>query len=235
MDRHGEEGKSLEYQKNILTEEEYQSILTCFQKKKTTLWLKRIIDFLMSLIFIVVLSPLIIVISIWILIDSGLPILFRQERMGEKGRVFKIYKFRTMKNNTGTADGITLLQDKRITKLGTILRKYRLDEIPQLLNVIKGEMSFVGFRPDLPQYYKTDELAYQCVLLVKPGITSEATIIFKDEMQILSASDDPERTYTEEIFPEKIRINVDYIKKISLLYDFKIMIKTVTSVFVRKR
>lgn len=218
----------------IMTEEEYNRVLSDLENKRLTLVIKRILDILFSFILIIILSPLIFIISSLILIDSGLPIFFIQERMGKDGKTFNIIKFRTMKNNTATSDGITLLNDKRITRIGKFLRKYRLDEIPQLFNIIKGEMSFVGPRPDLPKYYMVDDYGYKCVLLVRPGITGEATLKFKDEDQILSKSENPEKTYIEEIFPQKIRLNINYIKNISLLYDLKIIINTIISVLFIK-
>lgn len=218
----------------IMTKEEYDYIVKSLRKKRLTLLLKRMFDILVSFIMILVLSPVILILSVLIIADSGFPVFFRQERMGKDGKIFRIFKFRTMKNNSATADGITLYNDKRVTKIGAFLRKYRLDEIPQLFNIIKGEMSFVGPRPDLPKYYTVDDYGYKSVLLVRPGVTGEATLKFKDEDKILSTSENPEKTYTEEIFPQKVRLNIDYIKRISILYDLKIMMNTVIDVFFRK-
>jgi lipopolysaccharide/colanic/teichoic acid biosynthesis glycosyltransferase len=217
-----------------MTKEEYDYLVKSLRKKRVILLLKRMFDILVSFIMILALSPVILILSILIMIDSGFPVFFRQERMGKNGKTFRIFKFRTMKNNTATADGITLYNDKRITRIGEFLRKYRLDEIPQLFNIIKGEMSFVGPRPDLPKYYMVDDYGYKSVLLVRPGVTGEATLKFKDEDKILSTSENPEKTYTEEIFPQKVRLNIDYIKRISILYDMKIIINTVINVFFRK-
>lgn len=217
----------------IMTKEEYDYLVKSLRKKRLTLLLKRVFDILVSFIMILALSPIILILSVLIIVDSGFPVFFRQERMGKDGKIFRIFKFRTMKNNTATADGITLYNDKRITKIGAFLRKYRLDEIPQLFNIIKGEMSFVGPRPDLPKYYMVDDYGYKSILLVRPGVTGEATLKFKDEDKILSTSENPEKIYTEEIFPQKVRLNIDYIKRISILYDLKIMIDTFLSVFVK--
>jgi lipopolysaccharide/colanic/teichoic acid biosynthesis glycosyltransferase len=218
----------------IMTKEEYDYLVDSLRKKRVTFIFKKTFDILVSFIMILALSPVILILSILIVIDSGFPVFFRQERMGKDGKTFRIFKFRTMKNNTATANGITLHNDIRITRIGEFLRKYRLDEIPQLFNIIKGEMSFVGPRPDLPKYYMVDDYGYKSVLLVRPGVTGEATLKFKDEDKILSISENPEKTYTEEIFPQKIRLNIDYIKRISILYDFKIMIHTFFSVFIKK-
>lgn len=220
--------------KPIMTKEEYDYFVKSLRKKRATLLLKRFFDILVSFIMILALLPVILMLSVLIIIDSGFPVFFRQERIGKDGKIFRILKFRTMKNNTATADGITLHNDKRITRIGAFLRKYRLDEIPQLFNIIKGEMSFVGPRPDLPKYYIGDDYSYKYVLLVRPGVTGEATLKFKDEDKILSISENPEKTYTEEIFPQKVRLNIDYIKRISVFYDLKIMIDTFLIVFVKK-
>lgn len=222
-----------EARKSIMTMDEYEIVVKILRKKTCTLFFKRLFDIIGSFFLIIILSPLICILSVLILIDSGYPVFFKQERMGKDRKVFKIIKFRTMENNTETPDGITMHNDKRITKIGVFLRSYRLDEIPQLFNILKGEMSFVGGRPDLPKYYQTDDYAYKCVLLVRPGITSEATITFKDEDKILSNSRNPEMTYIEEIFPQKVKMNIDYIKNMSLLLDIKIILNTFINVFVK--
>ncbi|SHM59624.1 sugar transferase [Gracilibacillus kekensis] len=192
--------------------------------------MKRVFDLIVSLLMFIVLLPISIIIGLWIALDSGLPILFKQERMGYKGRTFKIIKFRTMKNDSFTKDGITHKGDMRITRIGKILRKFRLDEIPQLINVIKGEMSFVGPRPDMPHLYRNTNKLYKYVLLVPPGITGKATLEFKDEDELINNSDNPEKFYNEIIFPEKVRLNVEYIKEATILKDMKIMIETVVRV-----
>ncbi|MFD2656642.1 sugar transferase [Gracilibacillus thailandensis] len=192
--------------------------------------IKRVLDFILALMLFIMLLPVSIIISIFIIVDSGMPIFFKQERMGYKGQTFHIIKFRTMKVNTSTNDGITHKGDMRITRIGKVLRELRLDEIPQLLNVLKGEMSFVGPRPDMPYLYQNRDKFYRYVLLVPPGITGKATLEFKDEDELLSKSENPERYYKEIIFPEKVRINVEYIKDATLIKDFKIMLETVVRV-----
>lgn len=219
---------------SIMMKEEYDSIAESLKKRKFTFLLKRLLDIAAALIMIIVFSPVLLIFSLMILFGSGKPVYFKQERMGKDGNIFKIIKFRTMRNNTATADGITKINDRRITKTGAFLRKYRLDEIPQLFNILKGDMSFVGPRPDMPIYYDTADYGYKCVLLAKPGVTSEATLKFKGEDEILALSENPEKTYAEEIFPEKVRMNIDYIKKITLLYDFNIILKTVYYVFINR-
>jgi lipopolysaccharide/colanic/teichoic acid biosynthesis glycosyltransferase len=217
----------------IMTKKEYDLITEMLKKRIGTIILKRLFDILVSLIMIVIFSPFLLILSSLIIVTSGCPIFFTQERMGKCGKSFKIYKFRTMRNNTATEDGMTMTNDIRITKLGLFLRKYRFDEIPQLFNIIKGEMSFVGPRPDLPKYYLVDDYGYKCVLLVKPGVTGEATLEFKDEDTILALSENPEKTYVEEIFPQKIRLNIEYIKCFSVLKDMKSMLDTFLNVFIK--
>lgn len=218
----------------IMTREEYQLIAENLKKRKGLPIFKRMFDILISLVLTIIVSPLLLIISLIIWFDSGGPIFFRQERMGKESKTFRIFKFRTMKNNTATPDGITLAKDNRITKIGGFLRKYRLDELPQLFNIIKGEMSFVGPRPDLPKYYMDDDYGYKCVLLVKPGVTGEATLEFKDEDVILALSENPEKKYKEEIFPKKIKMNIEYIKKISVMSDIRIMAKTFYDVLLKR-
>lgn len=217
----------------IMTKEEYDLVVEILKNKKRILIFKRIFDIITSYIMSVIFSPLLLIFSVMILVDSGAPVFFRQERMGKNSKTFRIFKFRTMRNNTATADGITVANDNRITKLGSFLRKYRLDEIPQLFNIIKGEMSFVGPRPDLPKYYMVNDYGYKCVLLVKPGITGLATLVFKDEDKILALCENPETAYIEDIFPNKVKLNIDYIKKISILNDLKGIFETVLCVFVQ--
>lgn len=217
--------------KPIMIKEEYDQIVQALKNKRATLFFKRVFDLVFALVLIVLLLPLMVVLSALIVLDSGLPVFFKQERMGKEGKTFQILKFRTMKKNSTTSHGITLANSDRITRVGGFLRKYRLDEIPQLFNVIKGEMSFVGPRPDLPKYYEVDDYGYKCVLLVKPGITGEATLKFKDEDMLLAMSDDPEMTYVKEIFPQKVILNTEYVMNSSFLYDFNLMISTLLYVF----
>lgn len=218
----------------IMTKEEYDFMINNLNKRKVIFAFKRVFDVAASLIMAVILSPMLIIFSLMIFLSSGRPVFFTQERIGRYGKRFNIIKFRTMKNNTATSDGITLLNDMRITKVGSFLRKYRLDEFPQLFNILKGDMSFVGPRPDMPQYYKVNDYGYKCVLLVKPGVTGEVTLKYKGEDSILSLSKDPEKTYIEKIFPEKVKLNIEYIKNITLLYDLNILLKTVYYVFANR-
>lgn len=210
----------------------YYNIL---KQKKIMLLLKRFLDCIGSLILLILLSPILIILAILIKIDSKGPVFYRQERVTTNGKTFKIFKFRTMiqdADKRGTL--ITGKQDSRITKIGNKIRKCRLDELPQLLNILKGEMSFVGTRPEVKKYVDmyTDEM--KATLLMPAGVTSMASIKFKDEDEIISKQTKSGKTvdeaYINDILPEKMKWNLEYIKKFSILEDFKICIETVIKV-----
>ena len=210
----------------------YYNIL---KQKKIMLLLKRFLDFIGSLILLILLSPILIILAILIKIDSKGPVFYRQERVTTNGKTFKIFKFRTMiqdADKRGTL--ITGKQDSRITKIGNKIRKCRLDELPQLINILKGEMSFVGTRPEVKKYVDmyTDEM--KATLLMPAGVTSMASIKFKDEDEIISKQTKNGKTvdeaYVNDILPEKMKWNLEYIKKFSILEDFKICIETVIKV-----
>lgn len=189
---------------------------------------KRIFDLFFTVPGIIVLMPLFIVIAIWIKLDSPGPIFFRQERAGQFERKIRIFKFRTMVNNAeklGTQ--ITVGNDIRITRSGYFLRKYKLDELPQLFNVIKGEMNLVGPRPEVPRYVKLYDDKQRAVLNLVPGITDPASIKYRNESEILALSKDPEQTYILEILPEKILINLNYSSKSTIFSDFMIILRTI--------
>ncbi|WP_238458054.1 sugar transferase [Alkalihalobacterium alkalinitrilicum] len=197
-------------------------------QKRGQLLLKRIFDILISFIGLVALCPLLLIIAIIIKIDSMGPIFFKQVRVGKCGEEFKIYKFRTMildAENKGMQ--ITVGKDKRITKSGHILRKTKLDELPQLINVFKGDMSFVGPRPEVPKYVALYDNQQKNILRVRPGITDLASIEYRDENTLLAKSNDPEKTYIEEIMIKKIELNIEYLSKMSVLYDIKLILKTI--------
>lgn len=210
----------------------YYNIL---KQKKIMLLLKRLLDFIGSLILLILLSPILIILAISIKIDSKGPVFYRQERVTTNGKTFKIFKFRTMiqdADKRGTL--ITGKQDSRITKIGNKIRKCRLDELPQLINILKGEMSFVGTRPEVKKYVDmyTDEM--KATLLMPAGVTSMASIKFKDEDEIISKQTKNGKTvdeaYVNDILPEKMKWNLEYIKKFSILEDFKICIETIIKV-----
>lgn len=207
---------------------EYYDILS---KKKGSLFLKRIFDILIALIlFIILLIPMIII-AVYIKTDSEGPIFYRQRRVTAYGKEFRIHKFRTMVTNAekiGTA--VTVGEDPRITKAGHFLRKTRLDELPQLIDVLEGTMSFVGTRPEAVKYVKQYTPEMRATLLLPAGITSVASILYKDEAELLENAADPDKTYVEEILPEKMKYNLQSIRDFSLINDLKTMFATVGAV-----
>ena len=191
----------------------------------------RFFDFVLSLVGLVVLAPIFIVLAVWIKIDSMGPVFYKQIRVGQNGKDFGLFKFRSMVVDADKKGLITVGgRDPRITRSGYFIRKYKLDELPQLINVLVGDMSLVGPRPEVKKYVElyTDE--QQKVLSVKPGITDYASIEYMDENEILGKSTDPEKTYIEEIMPEKIKYNMKYIKNRSLIEYFKIIFLTVLKI-----
>lgn len=205
------------------------------KQKKIMLLLKRFLDFIASLILLILLSPILIILAILIKIDSKGPVFYRQERVTTNGKIFKIFKFRTMIQDADKRGAlITGKQDSRITRIGNKIRKCRLDELPQLINILKGEMSFVGTRPEVKKYVDmyTDEM--KATLLMPAGVTSMASIKFKDEDEIISKQTKSDKTideaYVNDILPEKMKWNLEYIKKFSIFEDLKICIETVIKV-----
>ncbi len=201
-------------------------------KKTASLLLKRITDIIFSLLLLVLLIIPIIIISILVKTTSKGAVFYRQERVTTYGKRFKILKFRTMIENADQMGSlVTTDSDSRITKIGRFLRKYRLDEIPQIFNVLSGNMSVVGTRPEVPRYVKKYEPEYYATLLMPAGITSLASIMYKDEEKLLSAEEDVDRVYTEKILPEKMKYNLKYTKNFGFRSDLKLMLKTVKEVF----
>ena len=205
------------------------------KQKKIMPLLKRFLDFIGSLILLILLSPILIILAILIKIDSKGPVFYRQERVTTNGKIFKIFKFRTMIQDADKRGAlITGKQDSRITRIGNKIRKCRLDELPQLINILKGEMSFVGTRPEVKKYVDmyTDEM--KATLLMPAGVTSMASIKFKDEDEIISkqtkSGKTVEKAYVNDILPEKMKWNLEYIKKFSIFEDLKICIETVIKV-----
>lgn len=194
--------------------------------------LKRFFDLLFSLLGLIMLLPLLAVISIIIKLDSPGPVFFRQIRVGRYGEPFKIFKFRTMVNNAeALGKSITIGVDNRITRSGHFLRKWKLDELPQLLNVVRGEMSLVGPRPEVPYYVAMYDDEQCAVLDIIPGITDPASIRYRNESELLAAYDQPETVYISEIIPEKIRINLKYAVKANVWRDFILIFVTLFGTF----
>jgi len=190
-------------------------------------WLKRDIDFVLALCGLVLLTPAFLVIALIIKLGSRGPVFYRGTRVGRHGRLFDIFKFRTMVTGAEKMGGpSTADDDPRVTKVGRSLRKRKLDELPQLLNILKGEMSFVGPRPEVSYYVNmfTDE--EKQILNVRPGITDWASLWNSDEGAILAGSEDPEKTYMEKIRPTKLHLQLEYVRHHSLQTDFKILLQT---------
>lgn len=191
-------------------------------------FLKRVFDILFSGLGLLVLSPFFLIIAIRIKCDSKGPVFFKQVRVGEKGKEFKILKFRTMVVDAEKLGRqITVGADSRITKSGAFLRKYKIDELPQLINVFKGDMSLVGPRPEVPRYVAMYNDEQKKVLDVKPGITDLASLKYKDENDILGEADDPDACYINVIMPDKLALNLDYIDKSNVFTDLGIILKTI--------
>ena len=198
------------------------------QRKKFSLFMKRLFDLVFGFLILVFFLPVLLIIGVVIKIDSKGPIMFRQVRVTQYGRQFRIFKFRTMvKAAEEIGAQITTKDDSRITKLGRILRKYRIDEFPQILNIISGDMSFVGTRPEVPKYVEryTDEM--KATLLLPAGVTSEASVEFKDEEEILTNAEDVDKTYWEVVLPKKMKINLQSIEYFGFSTELKVLARTV--------
>lgn len=207
---------------------EYYDILS---KKKVGLRMKRCFDVVVAAVMLVCLSPIMFVIAFAIVLDSPGGVFYRQERVTQYGKIFRIHKFRTMVFNAdkiGTQ--VTTDNDKRITNIGRVLRKYRLDEIPQLLDVLNGSMSYVGTRPEAVKYVEKYKPEYMATLLLPAGITSEASIRYKDEAELLETAYDVDKVYMEEVLPGKMKFNLESIKDFSFFGDIATMFRTVFAV-----
>ena len=193
---------------------------------------KRVFDILFSFFGLVFLLPIFVVISIFVLFSSRGGIFYLQKRVGKNGRDFLLLKFRTMKTGSDKKGLLTVGgKDNRITGIGYYLRKYKLDELPQLINVLIGDMSLVGPRPEVRKYVELYDTNQMQVLQVRPGITDYASIQYIDENEILGKSSNPEKTYIEEIMPEKLKLNLKYIETQSFLVDMKIIFSTISKIF----
>ena len=189
--------------------------------------MKRLFDIVASGLGLIVLSPLFLILAIWIKMDSKGPVFYRQVRVGYKNKDFKIFKFRSMRVGADKGSLVTIGgHDPRVTRSGYFIRKYKFDELPQLINVFVGDMSFVGPRPEVRHYveYWTPEQMH--VLDVLPGITDPASIKFRNENELMEKADDPEKYYIEVIMQEKIKLYLEYVEKHSFLYDFGLILKT---------
>jgi lipopolysaccharide/colanic/teichoic acid biosynthesis glycosyltransferase len=195
---------------------------------------KRCFDILFSLSGLILLSPVFILLSIIILLDSKGGIFYKQFRVGKNGVDFKLYKFRSMRIGSDVKGLLTIGgRDSRITKSGYFIRKYKLDELPQLINVFIGDMSLVGPRPEVRKYVELYNKEQLKVLTIKPGITDYASIQYSNENDILSQSQDPEKTYIDVVMPDKLKLNLRYINEIGVITDLKIIFKTIKKIFFK--
>ncbi|MEE1219941.1 MAG: sugar transferase [Ruminococcus sp.] len=212
--------------------EEVKQYYDILCSKKYSLALKRVTDIIISFILLIILIIPIVIISILVKATSDGPVFYRQERVTTYGKKFKIFKFRTMITGADKIGSlVTTNEDSRVTKIGKILRKYRLDELPQVFNVLSGSMSIVGTRPEVQKYVDAYTPEYYATLLMPAGITSLASIMYKDEEKLLSGEDDVDSVYINKILPEKMKYNLMYIKSFGFRADIKLMLKTIKEVF----
>lgn len=218
---------------SFMRTEEVRPYYEKLQKKRFSLVLKRILDFTVSSVMLVILSPALLVLAILIKRDSEGPVFYRQERITQYGRKFWIYKFRTMVVNADRLGSlVTVGEDPRITKIGLRLRGCRLDELPQLINIWKGEMTFVGTRPEVEKYVKEYSPEMMATLLLPAGVTSEASIQYKDEDKLLEdvSGEDADQVYVKEILPEKMKWNLREMKRFGFMQEIGTMVRTVVAV-----
>jgi lipopolysaccharide/colanic/teichoic acid biosynthesis glycosyltransferase len=194
--------------------------------------MKRLFDIAVAVVGLVVLSPILLLVAALIKIDSWGPVFFRQERIGRGFKPFRIYKFRSMiKDAPQMGSLITCGDDPRITRLGRVLRKTKIDELPQLINVLKGEMSLVGPRPEVPKYVELFRNDYKEILKIHPGITDLASLRYRDEAAVLNSAENAEEEYIKRVLPEKIELGKQYIRNASLLFDLTLIVRTLRRLF----
>lgn len=218
---------------STLQNSEVKAYYDSLVKKNNVLVIKRLFDLVFGIIGMIVLLPFMLIIAISIKLDSKGPIVYKQKRITQYGRVFEIYKFRTMVINADKLGSlVTKENDPRITKVGKFLRKYRLDETSQIFNIIKGDLSFVGTRPEVQRYVDAYTNEMYATLLLPAGVTSLASIEFKDEDALLADTSDVDKTYIEEVLPLKMKINLEYLTNFNIFNDIKIIFKTLL-IFIR--
>lgn len=219
--------EQLPYEMQLVEVRKYYNIL---KKKQVSLAFKRVFDVILSSIMLIALSPVFLVLTIAIKIDSKGPVFYRQERVTQYNQKFYIFKFRTMVQNADKGSLVTVSNDARITKIGRIIRKFRLDEISQLINVLNGDMTFVGTRPEVPKYIERYTPEMMATLLLPAGVTSLASILYKDEAKLFDAAEDTDKVYIEKILPAKMYYNLKSIENFSFWGDIRIMFMTVFAV-----
>ncbi len=216
----------------FLRKEEISPYYDLLKMKTGYLFFKRMFDIFLSIFLLLLLFPVFLILAVIIKLDSPGPVFFRQERVTQYGRIFRIYKFRTMVANAAdVGPAITRLSDSRVTRFGNCIRRYRLDEFGQLINVLLGDMTFVGTRPEVPQYVKHYSNEMLATLLLPAGVTSEASVRFKDENELLNGVTDIDESYVARVLPVKMKYNLRAIRESSLLGDIKTIGNTVLSVF----
>ncbi len=200
------------------------------QKKKAAIFFKRVFDIVVSGILLIVLSPVFLITAVAIKADSKGPVFYRQVRVTRYGEKFRIFKFRSMVSGADKGSQLTVKGDSRVTKTGAFIRKFKIDELSQLLDVFRGKMTFVGTRPEVPKYVEKYTPEMMATLLLPAGITSEASVYYKDESKLLDASTDTEKTYLEVVLPDKMKYNLRAIERFGMVQDIKVMIMTVLAV-----
>lgn len=207
---------------------EYYNII---KKRRISLLLKRGFDIVVSFLMLIIFSPVMLIISIMIKADSHGPVFFRQKRVTQYGRTFRIYKFRTMVNHADRIGAqVTVSQDVRITRVGKMIRKLRIDEIPQLINILAGDMTFVGTRPEVQKYVDCYTKEMYATLLLPAGLTSRTSIQYKDEDSLLAGAEDVDQVYVTQVLPQKMTYNLDAIRNFSFWSDIRIMFATFIAV-----
>ena len=210
--------------------EEVRRYYDCLQHKKVSLVLKRLFDVVVSGILLLILSPVFLILAILIKLDSKGPVFFRQVRITQYNKEFRIFKFRSMVQNADRGSQVTVNGDSRVTRIGKYIRKYRLDEASQLIDVLRGTMTFVGTRPEVPKYTQQYTPEMMATLLLPAGVTSLASIYYKDEAELLDSVEDTDTVYVETVLPEKMKYNLQEIKEFGFFRDIKIMFMTVFAV-----
>lgn len=216
---------------DFMRNDEIKPYYDILSKKKFSLFMKRVFDITVALIMLIILSPLIIIVSILIACGSKGGVFYRQERVTKYGKIFRIHKFRTMVANADKVGSlVTTAQDNRITGIGKVLRKLRIDEVPQLFDIIAGDMTFVGTRPEVKKYVDNYTPEMLATLLLPAGLTSEASIRYKDEARLLDNADDVDKVYIEQVLPPKMKYNLESIKNFGFFKDIGTMFKTAFAV-----
>ena len=213
-----------------MQKEEVRKYYDILKKKKVSLFFKRAFDIVVSLLLLLILSPIFLVLAIAIKIDSKGPVFYRQVRVTQYNQKFRIFKFRSMVQNADKGSQVTVSGDARVTRVGKVVRKCRLDELSQLIDVLRGKMTFVGTRPEVSKYTEQYTPEMMATLLLPAGVTSLASIYYKDEAELLDAAEDTDKVYVEEILPAKMYYNLKAIENFSFWCDIKVMFMTVFAV-----